>query len=188
MIEYDRMIDTGILMSGEPYELIDGLIIHKDRSARGENPMTIGAEHMWGVSNLGRIGRNLDRFGCYIQTQGPVIMAKYHEPEPDGAVLVGTEDDYKLTKPTFREVSCVIEVADSSLGYDRGTKLAIYAGSGIPQYILINLVDKVVEVYTQPKARAERYGQTKILRPGDAVAFSLPRGQVFEIPAKNLLP
>jgi hypothetical protein len=182
------MIDAGILMSGEPYELIDGLIIHKDRSARGENPMTIGAGHMWGVSNLARVGRDLDRFGCYMQTQGPIIASTYNEPEPDGAILSGSADDYKSRKPRAADISCVIEVADSSLADDRRVKLAIYADSGIEQYLIINLVEMVVEAYTQPEVGARRYGQAQTLKPGETVKLSLPKGQSLPLPVERLLP
>jgi hypothetical protein len=56
--QYHQMIDAGILMSGEPYELIDGLIVRKDRSASGEDPMTVGTGHAWAVQQTSKIGRN----------------------------------------------------------------------------------------------------------------------------------
>src|SRR5438445_32883 len=106
--EYHRMIDAGILNSGEPYELVGGFLVLKDRSARGEDRMTIGREHLWAVKNLARLGHKLARFGCHIQTQGPVVMSGVDEPEPDGAIIVGDEDDYKARKPQAADVTSVI--------------------------------------------------------------------------------
>ncbi|HZL35151.1 MAG TPA: Uma2 family endonuclease [Tepidisphaeraceae bacterium] len=186
--EYHRMIDAGILVSGEPYELINGFLVHKNRSARGEDPMTVGHEHLWGVNNLTRIGRKLDRFGCHMQTQGPVVMSNYDEPEPDGAILKGSMDDYKKRTPEAADATCVIEVSDSSLADDRNDKLVAYANSGIAQYIIINLPDRVVEVYTDPQVGKGRYARVETLRPNNKVQFVLPKGQVLAVPVRNFLP
>jgi len=186
--EYHRMIDAGILMSGEPYELIDGLLVLKDRSARGEDRMSIGREHLWGVKNLARIGSKLSRFVCHMQTQGPVVMSNYDEPEPDGAIIMGNEDDYKERLPAAADVTCVIEVADSSLSNDRNDKLAVYANSGIAQYVIVNLSDRVIEIYTEPQVGSARYGHAETLRGSDKVLFALPKGRVLQVAARTLLP
>ena len=150
--------------------------------------MTIGRDHLWAVNNLARVGRNLHPFGCFMQTQGPVVMSDFDEPEPDGAILVGTEDNYKTNKPRASDATCVIEVADSSLSDDRGDKLATYADSNISQYVIVNLADKTVEIYTQPAPGKGRYGHVETLHGGDMVNLSLPSGQVLALPANTMLP
>ena len=148
--QYHEMLARGILPEGEPYELIDGQIVRKDRSARGEDGMTIGSKHSWVVTKLGKLSRKLEKMGCFMRTQQPVALPPYHEPEPDGAIVLGTEDDYVDHAPTAKEVLCVIEVADSSLDFDRTTKQRVHADSGIPVYVIINLPDCVIEVYSAP--------------------------------------
>jgi Uma2 family endonuclease len=186
--EYHRMIDAGIVASGEPFELIDGLLVLKDRSKAGEDRMSIGTEHLWAVKNLARLNPKLNRLGCHMQTQGPVVLSEFDEPEPDGAIVRGSEDDYKHAKPAATDVTCIVEVADSSLQYDRTAKLARYANAAIAQYIIINLPDRVVEMYTEPQVGKGRYEESQTLRPGSKVHLSGARGKKLEIATKSLLP
>ncbi|HEY3246654.1 MAG TPA: hypothetical protein VGM03_25185, partial [Phycisphaerae bacterium] len=72
--QYHNLIAAGFLPEGEPYELLDGLMVHKDRSAAGEDPMTVGHEHAWAVSQLEKIGRRLERIGCHLRSQKPVTL------------------------------------------------------------------------------------------------------------------
>jgi Uma2 family endonuclease len=186
--EYHRMNEAGILQSGEPYELIGGLIVLKDRSAVGEDRMTVGREHLWCVKSLARLDKKLERLGCHMQTQLPIIMSTQDEPEPDGAILRGNIDDYRKRKPEARDVFCVIDVADSSLAHDRIVKLALYANSGIAQYVIINLPDRVIEVYTQPQVGKGHYAQVETLRPGGKVRLTAAKGRNLIIPVRDLLP
>jgi Uma2 family endonuclease len=186
--EYHRMNEAGILMSGEPYELIGGLIVLKDRSAVGEDRMTVGREHIWCVKNLGRLDKKLQRMGCHMQLQSPVIMSSLDEPEPDGAILRGGIDDYKQRKAEASDAYGVIEVADSSLAHDRTEKLALYANSGITRYIIINLPDRVVEVYTDPQIGRGHYGRVETLRAGGKVQIAVVGSRTLEAAVRSLLP
>lgn len=188
--QYHRMIEDGVLPEGEPLELLDGYIFHKDRSAAGEDPMTVGHLHVWVVKTLARFSARLRSMGCHLQTQQPVSLPPYDEPEPDGAIVLGKEDDYHDRLPSATEVTCVVEVADSSLQRDRTTKLRIYAAAGIPCYIIINLADRVIEVYTQPmgKDRAARYGRKETLSGRQSVQFPAARGRRLAVPVRKLLP
>src|SRR3954469_25925940 len=87
--QYHRMIDQGILAEGEPFELLDGFLVRKDRSPSGEDPMTVGLEHVWSVKKLAKLDGKLGKLGCHMQTQQPVSLPPYDEPEPDGAVVLG---------------------------------------------------------------------------------------------------
>jgi hypothetical protein len=189
--QYHGMIEAGFLAEGEPYELLDGYVVRKDRSAVGNDPMTVGHEHALAISNLADLNPRLHRLGCYVRIQSPVTLPPWNEPEPDAAIVLGTQRDYAGRHPGAADVTCVIEVADSSLRRDRTTKLRIYAGSGIACYIIVNLPDRVIEVYTQPlpgKGRAARYGQLTTLSGRQTVEFPAAGGKRLSVPVRKLLP
>ena len=95
-------------------------------------------------------------------------MATLSEPQPDLALLAPRRDFYKRALPRPTDVLLVIEVADSSLAYDRAVKMALYAGVGIPEAWIINLIDRWIEVYRDRSAA----GYTTLLKilPGKSVA------------------
>jgi Uma2 family endonuclease len=186
--QYHEMIEHGTLPEGEPYELIDGQIVRKDRSAAGEDPMTVGLEHAWSINALVKLDPKLIRLGCHMRIQLPITLPPYDEPEPDGLIVPGMPNDYLARHPGAADALCVIEVADSSLRRDRRTKQQIYADSGIPQYVIINLPEHVIEVYTQPLARAGRYGQSVTLIGRQQVRFPAPGGKELLVLANRLLP
>jgi Uma2 family endonuclease len=185
--QYHRMIEGGILEEGAPIELLDGFLVRKDRSKLGEDPMTVGNEHLWAVENLRRVLRAVESHGHDLMSQQPVTLPPDGEPEPDGAIVRGTLDDYRFRKPAAADVSCVIEVADSSLDRDRGTKLRIYADAGIAQYVIVNLVERVVEIYEQPAKGSGRFADVRRLRGVERVAFRAGDARV-EVEAARLLP
>jgi Uma2 family endonuclease len=187
--QYVRMIDAGILMSGEPIELLDGFLVRKDRSKAGEDPMTIGFEHVWAVQMIGRILEPLAQpHGHYVRLQSPIAIPPDSAPEPDGAIARGTPDDYRDRYPSAADVPCVIEVADSSLHHDRVTKKRIYAKAGIGQYVIINLIGRVIEVWDGPVAGADRYANERVLRPGEVVRFSVGGAATIDVEVARLLP
>ena len=186
--QYERMLRTGILPEGAPIELIDGMLVLKDRSKAGDDIMTIGSEHVWSVKAVGRTDERLRPLGCHMQTQSPVIISGVAEPEPDGAVLLGTADDYLREKPTAQHMTCVIEVSDSSLNYDRTTKLRAYAQAQIRQYIIVNLVDGIIEEHTAPDSIRGTYTQTRNVLPGQRLALFLPGDERLDISAADWLP
>jgi hypothetical protein len=147
-------------------------LIRKDRSAAGEDQTTVGPEHGLASVNLTDLTPKLRRLGCHVRIQLPVTLPPWNEPEPDAAIVLGNQKDYSGRHPGAADVTCVIEVADSSLRRDRTVKLGIYAGSGIACYIIVNLSDRTVEVYTQPfngKGRIGRYGRSITLTGRQAV-------------------
>jgi Uma2 family endonuclease len=91
--------------------------------------------------------------GWDYRTQEPLTLAD-GEPEPDGAVVRGTFQDYAARHPGPADVALVIEVADTTLARDRGIKLRSYARAGIPQYWIINLIDCQIETYSEPDLAA----------------------------------
>lgn len=181
------MIKAGIVHEGAAIELIDGVLVHKDRSASGEDPMSIGKDHRLVVSLLGELDADLAQRGCHMQTQNPLSLSPYDEPEPDGAILRGRPRTYADRVPGAADVGSVIEVADSSLAYDRKTKLALYARAGIAQYLIVNLLGRCIELYEQPRPDGS-YGQIVVSRVGETVGLRLPEGERFEILADRILP
>lgn len=186
--QYHRMIETGILPSGEPYELLDGYLVLKDRSKAGEDPMTVGPDHSAGVELLGELGLELKRVGSRIRLQQPITIAPDSEPEPDAAVVGGTIRDYKDRHPGPADVSCVFEVADSSLSRDRSTKQRQYADAGIRQYVIVNLIEEVVEVYTSPSIGRGRYDDVEIVRRSGTLRIPASDGHFIEVNADQILP
>lgn len=186
--QYDRMIEAGILGEDTSVELLDGFLVRKDRAKAGDDPMMVGQEHFWAVENLRRLLRAVEAHAHFGIFQQPVVLPPDGEPEPDGAIVRGTLDDYEGRKPHAADISCVIEVADSSLDRDRGTKLRIYADAGIPQYVIVNLVDRQVEVHERPLRGSGRYEST--LTPARAQEpVSLRVGDVHvTVEAVRLLP
>jgi Uma2 family endonuclease len=188
---YHRMIADGILPEGEPFELLNGQIIRKDRSAAGEDPMTVGSAHAWVIGTLAELNPKLRRLGCHMRVQLPLTFVPLSEPEPDAAIVFGSKDDYRDHHPSSDDVACVIEVADSSLRRDRTLKLRIYAGAKVPRYVIINLVDRVVEIYAQPKSGrggAARYDSATTLQPGEHLELPAARGRILRVAVRKLLP
>ena len=186
--QYHQMMEGGILEEGSPIELLDGRLVFKDRSALGDDPMTLGDEHMWVVDTLLELNSRLKRLGCYLRAQQAVTLPPFSEPEPDGAIVVGDKDRYLRRRPQAADVLCVIEVADSSLARDRSTKLRIYADSGVPVYVIINLQDRVIELYRSPLKGRGRFGDVTTLTVKDKITFPTPKGKGLTITVSKLLP
>lgn len=183
--QYHRAIGAGLLPDDTSVELIDGFIVHKDRAKAGEDPMTIGDRHRIAVLRLAQAAPVFERHGCFLQTQQPICLPPANEPEPDGAVVRGGVDDYMHHPPGAADVSCVIEVADSSLSIDLGPKLAAYAAAGIPQYIVADLVNNRVLIHEAPMENA--YSRITTLVRGDTVHLSAGSARV-PLAADRLLP
>src|SRR5207249_7168379 len=135
------MIRLSILPEGAPVELIDGLLVWKDRRARGAAPVPHDPHHASTVSRVQRMGQRLDSLDCHLRLQLPVTLSDTSEPEPDAAVVKGPPGVYEDHHPTPADVIAAIEVSDSSLRFDRSTKQRKYALAGIGQYWIVNLVE-----------------------------------------------
>ena len=103
-----------------------------------------------------------------VRSQFPLALDDRSEPEPDLAVVRGRLRDYSDHHPSASDTVLLVEVSDSSLDYDRTDKLAAYARGGIPEYWILNLVDRVLEVYRKPAG--DSYGEKRTLGADDPVA------------------
>ncbi len=139
--EYCAMVETGILAEAERIELLDGEIFVMP---------PIGTPHEDGTTRLssGLIYRLYGR--AWVRVQNSVKLDDYGLPEPDIAV-VRLRDDYHRERATPADVLLLIEVADTSLEYDREVKLPRYAAAGIPEVWIVNLRTRQVEAYHDPR-------------------------------------
>ncbi len=186
--QYHDLVAAGVLPEGAPYELLDGVVVRKDRSHVGDDPMTVGHEHAMVIMRLTELGGRLKAAGAHIRAQLPVTLPPYDEPEPDGAIVVGKFEDYAERHPGADDILCVIEVADASLSRDRSVKARIYADSGIPQHIIVNLPDRAIEVYTEPLRGKGRYGRSETQVPGQRVSLPVRGREFVTVPVRSLLP
>jgi Uma2 family endonuclease len=182
--QYHGMIEAGILAEGEPIELLDGLLV---RMSRGEGTTT--PLHSLGVSKLNLLlAAALGAFRCHVRIQSPVTLPPRDEPEPDLAIVKGLPADFALRHPGPADVTCVIEVAGSSLDRDRTIKQRIYAAAGIPQYVIVNLVHSRVEVFERPDAAKGRYRRRTEMAGDAEISLLLPEKQRLVIAASDCLP
>ena len=173
--EYIQLIEQGVLTESDRVELIEGEVVEK---------MTVGHRHVGRVSRLTHLfmGRLGDR--VVVSTQSPVLLTDVSMPEPDLVVLHVRDDFYETRYATPQDILLVVEVADSSLAFDRLRKARLYAAAVVTEYWLINLRDDVLEVYRQPTPQG--YASTTILRRGDRVALAaFPE---IELAVEDLVP
>ena len=139
--EYYRMAEVGILGEDDRVELIEGEIVQMS---------PIGRLHKAFVGNLSQLlaVRFADR--AIVWTQNPIILSDNTEPQPDLAVLRRRTPSYRVRDAYAEDVLLLIEVADTSLVYDRTTKLRLYAEAGIPEYWIVDCTTETVEVYRNP--------------------------------------
>ena len=185
--DYHDMITHGTIIEGEPFELLDGQIVRKIRSASGEDLMTVGIEHALIVNRLGKMSALLEPFGCHLRIQQPITLPPRDEPEPDGVIAKGTIEDFAEHHPFAEDILCVIEVADSSVSRDRGYKMQRYAAAALPLYIIINLIDRAIEIYEKPNPSLKRFAKTSRKTAGDSISFSTAAGTAVVVPVTQLL-
>ena len=173
--EYFRMAEKGILDEQERVELIDGEVLLMP-------PM--GPEHFAGITAYIQVFRRLpiERFSLLVRA--PLWLDEYTAPEPDLALLKFRADDYWMLRPGPADTLLVIEVAKSSLAYDREVKAHIYGRAGVPETWVLNLPEDCIERFTEPEPQG--YAHHAILRRGDKVSpVSLPD---LELAVDELLP
>ncbi len=165
--EYHQMIRAGILVDGEPIELLEGWMIKK---------MSRGTPHDSAVQALNKRLVRLAPAGWDVRGQSAVTLTTDDsEPEPDFAIVRGDESTYRDRHPGPADIGLAVEVSVSSLRVDRVGKGRIYARAGIPVYWIVNVAEKVVEVYTQPTGPTETpaYAQRDDYPVGTAVPVVL---------------
>ena len=186
--QYERMIEEGIVPEDNTVELLRGVLVRKDRSVLGEDPMGHSPLHVMIVSLLTALATRINSDRRHLKIQLPIACPPDGAPEPDGAVVRGTARDYPDRLPGPGDVFCIIEAAHSSLERDREDKLPIYAQAGVPQYVLINLQNDTIELYTDPDRSSAIYRTKSTGSRGSSLRLNLGDGESLEVRAEELLP
>jgi Uma2 family endonuclease len=172
--DYYRMAECGILRWNDRTELIDGQVV----------PMTpIGVRHASRLIYLTDVLGKLAGPDTLLIVQNPVRLETRSEPQPDITVVRRRPDYYGRAHPTPADTLLVIEVADSSIEYDRDVKVPLYARTGIPEVWLCDLPGDRVEVYRDPGAGG--YRSVRKLRPGETL--TTPGLPGVELPVTDVL-
>lgn len=156
--EYYAMADAGILSENDRVELLDGDVIVMP---------PIGDWHAGGVKffNNTMLPKLLGR--AMIAVQDPVRLDEYSEPQPDMMLLLWRDDFYRSGHPRPADVLLLIEVADTSVGYDRNSKLPVYARAGIPEVWIVNRPARRIESYSEPSG--DTYSAVRHFSPGGSI-------------------
>jgi Uma2 family endonuclease len=177
--EYHRLDELGIINVKVRYELIRGLILEKPAM----NPA-----HRNSLRRLTTRMLEIPIAPHFIETQAPITLAD-SEPEPDLSIWAGPDGKYRDRHAGPEEILLAVEIADSSLAYDRGEKLQLYAESKIPIYWIVNIRERKIEVYTQPKNGGNpSYRSHHDYKIGDSVPVVLGKKTVGSIPVSEILP
>ena len=155
--DYHKMIQADILTENDRVELLDGEIIEMS---------PIGSEHAGCINRINALLGALLGKKAILSIQNPLQIGEWSEPEPDIAILKPADHYYAKRHPNPEDVLLIIEVADSSLEYDREVKMAMYAKAGIPEYWIINLQQSELEAYRAPKENGYRIKE--IISPEDS--------------------
>lgn len=156
--EYDRLVEAGILPPDERVELLEGEIIQMPPQS---------AEHSSSVYGTTEALRAAFGRDFVVRGQFPFGAGDYSEPEPDVVVARGHWRDFTKGHPTSAVL--VVEVARTSLVYDRQRKGPVYAKAGVPEYWIVNLDERVVEVYRGPRPDGT-WESLQVYREGDSFA------------------
>jgi Uma2 family endonuclease len=177
--QYHRLIEAGILTDNDRVELLHGWLIAK---------MPINPPHNIAITRINRRLLPLLPEPWLLQVQGAITL-RDSEPEPDFAVIRGPEETYDRRKPVPRDIALLIEVADSSLLPDRRDKGILYAQARVPQFWIVNLVEAVIEGYTEPKAgKSPAYRQQRTYGADESIPLVLEGQTIALIPVRDFLP
>ena len=158
--EYHRMAEVGILTRSDRVELIRGEIITMSPQGRRHRAFIDNLNHLLATTLAGR---------AIVSIQMPIVLTDDTEPEPDIQILRRRAVPYKDREADADDALLLIEVAQTSLIYDRSTKLRLYATAGIPEYWVVDCVAESIEVHRTPHADGYR-DVTHVVGPAATVA------------------
>jgi Uma2 family endonuclease len=179
-LEYERLVERGFFRPDERLELVDGLLLLKEPQS---------SAHMTAIRLVEDALRTAFEAGWDVRAQGPIALDSRSEPEPDVSVVRGSPRDYRDTHPSSPVL--VIEVALTSLRLDRTRKCRAFARAGVPEYWIVNLVDRVLEVHREPAlldAARRRWGYHSIQTLGADTLVSPLAAPAARVAVADLLP
>ncbi len=162
--EYHRLADAGILSEDDRVELVTGEVVEMS---------PIGSHHAACVRALQELVQEKLRRTAQVSVQNPIQLDEHSEPQPDVALLKPRKDRYAHAHPKPADVLLVIEVADTSIEYDRSVKLPLYAHAEIPEAWLVDLNQQLIQAFSAP--RSGQYQTSFQFRSGETItSTSLP--------------
>lgn len=172
--QFEEMGRTGILGPKARVELIEGEMIEM---------APIASRHAAAVAFLSRYFERAVGDSALVWVQSPLRLADDSEPQPDLMLLRPTADRYRSAHPRPPDVLLLVEIADTTLGFDRDTKLPLYARHAVPEVWILDLATERLEIYREPAAggyrrKLERSG-TESIAPAALPAASLQVGTLF---------
>jgi Uma2 family endonuclease len=167
---YRELVADGTIGADDRVELLDGVIV----AMSPQNPAHAGVVGKLAVRLGGVTGP-----AAFVRVQSPLDLGRLSMPEPDLAVVPGHPDDYMAVHPTTALL--VIEVAETSVIQDRLTKASLYAAAGVPEYLLVNLRDRCVEVRRRPIPHERRYAEVRVSGPEDTINLLAFPGVVLAV-------
>jgi len=156
--EYHRMAEVGILTPNDRVELILGEIL---------NMSPVESKHSAIVKRITKLFVTAFLDSAIVQIQDPIQIQKHSEPEPDALILKPREDFYVDKLPSPEDAFLLIEVADTTLDYDKKVKLELYAEAGIPEYWIVDANEDQILKYLQPENK--QYKKMEIASIGDSI-------------------
>jgi Uma2 family endonuclease len=166
--ELEAMVRAGIIGEDERVELIEGQIVEMSATGTG---------HTWVVS---RLERNFHRRDDVVVTgQSTFQIGERGGPEPDVVVL--RADTPQNQRPSPAHTLLIIEVADTSLAYDRYTKAPLYARAGVPEYWIVDLNGERIEVYREPSPAG--YRTVRFVLRGESLSPAFAPDLTIEVDA-----
>jgi Uma2 family endonuclease len=174
------MIDARVFRDDAHVELLGGILVDK---------MVKHPPHNLAVGSLASLFRGI-LVGWLVNEEKPFDLNGRSRPEPDVAVINGRLRDYGRRNPTAAEIVIICEIADSSYAKDRGLKWRMYAAARIPEYWIVNLPRRQVEVYTDPTGRGKNaeYRTMKIAAENDEISVVLGGRELGRIKVCDVLP
>jgi Uma2 family endonuclease len=178
--QYHAMAKHGILDDDAPVELLEGWLVQK---------MTKYPPHSIATRRTRRALESILPADWYADSQEPITLSN-SEPEPDVLVARAEVADDPERHPGPRDVGLIVEVTDTTLRRDRGTKKRVYARAGIPVYWIANLVENRFEVYTDPTGPAARpdYREQKNYGTDEEIPVVLDGEEIGRLLVRELLP
>ena len=177
--QYDAMVESGVFTERDRMQLINGILVAK---------VTQGDDHCVAGEDCRTELQRVLPPGWFIRSNKPIDFPLDGAPEPDQAVIRGSNRDYRSKKrgrPSAKDVALIAEIAQTSLPGDRAM-IGVYGPGGIPVYWIVNLVDRQVEVYTGPHSSG--YAMRVDYRSGDHVPVVVDGTVVGQIAVDDILP
>lgn len=180
---YERIAAAGVFPDKTPIYLWRGQLVQK---------MTKGRRHNIASAELNAALLQIVPRGWFVRPEQPITIADDGMPEPDFTVVRGRSRDYGDRDVFAKDVSLVVEVADSSLAVDSGVMVEDFAREAIPVYWVLNVPGRTIDVYTEPTGAREAgppyYAQRRSYRPEEEVPVVLDGREVGRIAVRDVLP